>query len=329
MRSNAMDRRGSPLVSIVAPVFNEAQGLEAFIKRLTDALSHHRFELLFVDDGSQDTSWEVIQGMTRRDSRIRSLRFSRNFGHQAAISAGLEHARGDVVVIIDSDLQDPPEVIGPMIEKWQEGYDVVYGIRSDRQGEGLFKKMTATIFYRLFRRLSHIEAPLEAGDFRLLSRAVVDVLIGMPERVRFMRGLVSWVGFRQTGVSYSREKRFVGESKYPLWRMLRFALDGFTSFSSTPLQMAIYLGLAVTLIAFLLALYSLYIRLFTDTAVKGWTSILIAITFLGGIQLVMIGVIGEYIGRIYQEVKHRPLYLIREKSGFETDRSRQPERSEG
>lgn len=328
-----MNRHVTPLISIVVPVYNEAVGLREFAKRVVDVLGNRRrFELLFVDDGSQDASWEAIQALSKTDSRLRSIRFSRNFGHQAAISAGLEYARGDAVIVMDADLQDPPAVIEQMLEKWEEGYDVVYGVRSERQGERAFKKLTAAAFYRLFRGISHIDSPLEAGDFRLLSRPVVDVLVHMPERVRFMRGLVSWVGFRQTGVTYSREKRFAGESKYPLWRMLRFALDGLTSFSSAPLQMAIVLGLVVTLVAFLLGAYSLYIRLFTDTAVKGWTSLLIAITFLGGIQLVMIGIIGEYIGRIYQEVKHRPLYLIREKIGFESGEDAKvvcrPERSE-
>jgi len=226
------------------------------------------------------------------------------------------------VIVLDSDLQDPPEVIREMINKWKEGFDVVYGVREERQGEGFFKKWTAALFYRIFRQTTSLDAPVEAGDFRLLSRPVVDVLKRLPERVQYLRGLVSWAGFRQVGVPYTREKRFAGESKFHLWRMLRFALDGLTSFSSTPLQLASYLGLLVTLIAFLVGLYSLYIRLFTDTAVKGWASLLTVIIFLGGIQLVMIGVIGEYIGRIYEEVKQRPRYLIQEKIGFETETSR-------
>lgn len=314
-----MTKNNGNFISIVAPVYNEAQVLEEFYRALLQTLGHESFELIFVDDGSTDRSWEIIQGMGRKDERVRSLRFSRNFGHQAALSAGLDHARGDAVVIIDCDLQDPPEVIREMLKKWREGYDVVYGVRSERKGEGKFKKITATFFYHLFRKASNMEAPLEAGDFRLLARPVVEVLKQMPERVRFLRGLVSWVGFRQTGVFYSREKRYAGESKYPLFRMLRLALDGFTSFSSAPLQLAIYLGLIVTFIAFLVGAYSLYIRLFTDTAVKGWTSLLIVMVFLGGIQLIMFGVIGEYIGRIYQEVKRRPLYLIQEKIGFEPE----------
>ncbi len=307
----------SVLISVVAPVYNEAPLLEEFTKRTTAALSEWPFELIFVNDGSQDASWSVLQALGQKDARVKSICFSRNFGHQAAICAGLEHAKGNAVIIIDADLQDPPELMPEMLRKWQEGFDVVYGVRSERKGESAFKKWTATAFYRLFRRMSNMNAPLEAGDYRLLSRPVVDVLKQMPERVRFLRGLVSWVGFRQTGITYSREKRFAGTSKYPLFRMLRFALDGFTSFSSAPLQLAIYLGLFVTLIAFLIGCYSLYIRLFTDTAVKGWTSLLTVMVFLGGIQLIMFGVIGEYIGRIYEEVKRRPLYLVQDKIGFE------------
>ncbi len=304
-------------ISVVAPVYNEAETLEEFYRQVVRVLEGYDYEIIFVNDGSVDNSWEVLRKISEKDNRVRSLRFSRNFGHQAAISAGLDHAKGDAVIIMDSDLQDPPELIPAMIAKWREGYDVVYGTRSERQGEGLFKKWTATFFYRLFRQTTNIDAPLEAGDFRLLSRPVVEAIRQLPERVRFLRGLVSWAGFQQVGIPYSRKKRFAGTSKYPLWRMLRFAFDGITSFSSVPLQFASFLGLVVTMIAFLVGLYSLYIRLCTPTAVQGWTSILIVIIFLGGIQLVMIGVIGEYIGRIYEEVKRRPLYLVQEKIGFE------------
>ena len=307
------------MISVVAPVYNEAGVLREFHGRLVKALSSEPFEMIFVNDGSRDSSWAVLRELAHEDPRVRLLSFSRNFGHEAAISAGLEHAEGDAVIILDSDLQDPPETIPEMIKKWKEGYEVVYGVRKERQGEGPFKRWTAMIFYRLFRQAASFDAPLEAGDFRLLSRPVVNILKQLPERVQYLRGLVSWAGFRQTGVPYSREKRFAGETKFSLWRMLRFAFDGLTSFSSAPLQLASYLGLAVTFAAFLVGLYSLYIRLFTDTAVKGWTSLLTVIIFLGGIQLLMIGVIGEYIGRIYEEVKQRPRYLIQEKIGFERD----------
>lgn len=308
------------LISIVVPVFNEEKVLREFHKRTAQALSVHRFEILFVNDGSTDGSWEIIQDLTKADARVAGLSLSRNFGHQAALTAGLEHAQGDAVVLMDADLQDPPEVIPGMIQKWQAGYDVVYGIRSKRKGESLFKKFTASVFYRIFRGATSVPVSLEAGDFRLLSRKVVDVLNQTPERIRFLRALTSWVGFNQTAVPYVRDPRFAGKSKYPLFKMLKFAFDGLTSFSSLPLQLASYLGFAVTTVAFLVALYSLYVRLFTQTAVRGWTSLLIVVIFLGGVQLLMIGIIGEYIGRIYEEVKRRPLYLLKEKVGARQER---------
>ncbi len=305
----------TPEISVVVPVYNEDKVLTEFYNRTTAALGKSDFEILFIDDGSTDSSWEIIQGFAAKDRRVMGVCLSRNFGHQAALTAGLEHANGQAVVTIDCDLQDPPEAIPQMIEKWREGYDVVLAKRTERKGESAFKKWTALLFYKLFRRLSRVNLEVEAGDFRLLSRTVVNVLNQTPERIRFLRALTSWAGFKQTAITYLRDARFAGETKYPLFKMIRLALDGLTSFSSTPLQLASYLGFAVTSVAFLIGLYSLSIRIFTPTAVKGWTSILVVTIFLGGIQLVMIGIIGEYIARIYEEVKRRPLYLVQKKVG--------------
>ncbi len=305
----------SKLISVVAPVFNEEQTLPEFVARVSAALSSYTFELILVDDGSRDASWSLIQEAARKNSSIHGLRFSRNFGHQPALSAGLAQARGDAVVLIDGDLQDPPEMIPLMIEKWKSGADVVYGVRTERKGETAFKKITASLFYQLINRISHVKIPLETGDFRLLSRRSADALKSLPERVRFMRGLTSWVGFKQEEILYSRDPRFGGETKFSFFKMLKFALDGITSFTAVPLQMATYLGLFMSAAAALFAVYSLAVWIFTSAPVKGWTSLLLVVVMLGGIQLIMIGLIGEYIARIYEEVKQRPLYLISEKAG--------------
>jgi len=237
----------------------------------------------------------------------------------------VEHARGDAVVLIDADLQDPPEVIGEMVARWQEGYDVAYGVRTDRPGESAFKLATAKAFYRGISRLSETAIPLDTGDFRLMDRKVVDALAAMPERDRFVRGMVSWVGFRQVAVPYSRQARFAGESKYPLWKMVRFALDGVTSFSVQPLRVATWLGFAVSGLALVGIVYALALRLFTSSWVTGWTAMMIAVLFLGGVQLLSLGIIGEYIGRIYGEAKRRPLYLVAERYGFASERVEEPE----
>ena len=244
------------------------------------------------------------------------VRLSRNFGHQLAVSAGLEHAAGDAVVIIDADLQDPPEVIPEMVARWRDGYHVVYGMRTDRPGETAFKLWTAKLFYRFINRLSKVQIPLDVGDFRLLDRQVVDVLLAMPERDRFLRGMVSWIGFRQAAVMYRRAERRAGESKYPLFKMLQFAADGVLSFSLTPLRLALWVGFLSIGLAFAGIVYALIIRLYTDRYVRGWTSIFTAVLFIGGAQLVTLGIIGEYIGRIYAEVKRRPLYVVEERFGF-------------
>lgn len=303
------------LISIVVPVYYEEQVLEAFHARVVSAMApigdEFRFELVFVDDGSEDRSLDILLALRQEDPRVKVLRFSRNFGHQIAVTAGVDHAKGDVVVIIDADLQDPPEVILQMLDKWREGYKVVYGVRAERKGESAFKLVTAKAFYRLMGRLSEIRIPLDTGDFRLMDRAVVEGLRDMREESRYIRGMVSWLGFRQCGVTYSRDPRYAGETKYTLRKMVRFAFNGITSFSEKPLILAGWLGLLVTLGGGLLLLFIVVGRIFKPwTVVSGWASIMAIILFFGGVQLLSLGVIGQYIGRIYREVKRRPLYVI-------------------
>jgi len=275
------------------------------------------FEIIYVDDGSTDGTASVLRELQAEDSRVRVVRLSRNFGHQVAITAGLEHASGDAVVIIDADLQDPPEVIGEFVARWREGHDVVYGVRIDREGETAFKRWTAKAFYRFINRLSDTRIPLDTGDFRLMDRAAVDALLSMPERDRFVRGMVSWLGFSQTAVPYARAARYAGSTKYPLFKMLRLATDGILSFSITPLRLATWTGFAASGLAIMGILYALYAHFFASGLVKGWTSSLIAVLFIGGVQLICLGIIGEYVGRIYGESKRRPLYFVRERLGFD------------
>jgi len=307
------------LLSVVVPCFNEAEVLWETHGRLVHTLTQIMdldFEIIYVDDGSRDATPDVTREIQALDPRVRTLRLSRNFGHQTAVTAGLEHASGDAVVLIDADLQDPPDVIVDMVARWREGYDVAYGVRTDRDGETRFKLATAKTFYRLLNRLSETEIPLDTGDFRLMDRAVVDVLRAMPERDRFVRGMVAWVGFRQIAVPYRRAARFAGESKYPFLKMVRFALDGLTSFSRAPLRLATWMGFLVSAVALAAITYALFLRLFTNNWVTGWTALFIAVLFIGGAQLLSLGVIGEYIGRIYGETKRRPLYLVEEARGF-------------
>lgn len=311
------------LLSIVVPCFNEAEVIAETMRRLLDlssSLAPLAVELIFVDDGSRDETRQLLRGFARDDARIRVVGFARNFGHQIALTAGIDAAHGDAVVLIDADLQDPPEVVHQMIAKWREGYDVVYGTRTERAGESAFKVATARAFYRLLNRLSDVPIPLDTGDFRLMSRAVVDTLRAMPERDRFVRGMVSWVGFRQFALPYRRAERFAGETKYPLSKMLRFATDGILSFSTKPLQLSVAMGMVSALLALVGIVYALSLRLFTDIWVEGWTALMIAVLFVGGVQLISIGILGEYIGRIYNEIKRRPLYVVEEYLGFEDDR---------
>ena len=309
----------TPLLSVVIPCYNEEEVIGETMKRLKafcSELVNLHVELIFVDDGSRDRTRELLKSYAAEDSRIRLIGFARNFGHQIAITADIDAACGDAVVLIDADLQDPPEVVHEMIGKWREGYDVVYGIRIGRPGESAFKLATARGFYRLLNRLSDVSIPLDTGDFRLMSRHVVDTLRAMPERDRFVRGMVSWVGFEQTALPYKRAERFAGKSKYPLRKMLHFAVDGILSFSTKPLQISIALGIASALIALMGIMYVIFLRIFTNIWAPGWTAQMTAVLFIGGVQLVSIGILGEYIGRIYNEVKNRPLYVASEYVGF-------------
>ncbi len=312
----------TPLLSMVIPCYNEEAVIDETLKRLMafrETLTDLRVEFIFVDDGSKDQTRQKLLQWQQQDQDIRILGFARNFGHQIAVTAGLDAACGDAVVLIDADLQDPPEVVSEMIQLWRNGYHVIYGTRVDRPGESAFKLFTARCFYRTLNQLSDIAIPLDTGDFRLMDRRVVEVLKTMPERDRFVRGLVSWVGFKQVALPYRRDKRFAGESKYPLRKMIRFATDGILSFSTKPLQIAITLGMCTSFIALLGIINTLVVRLTTSHWVAGWAEIMTAVLFLGGVQLICIGILGEYIGRIYNEVKRRPLYVVQDKIGFKED----------
>lgn len=318
------------LVSVIVPCYNEEEVIVETNRELVATLAASQgidFEIIYVDDGSHDATADMLHAIHAADSRARVVLLSRNFGHQIAVSAGLEHAAGDAAVIIDADLQDPPAVIPEMIERWRDGYDVVYGVRGERAGETAFKRGTARAFYRLINRISEIEIPLDVGDFRLLDRKVVDVLLTMPERDRFLRGMVSWIGFRQVAVLYNRAPRRAGQSKYPLMKMVRFAVDSVISFSFAPLRLAIWGGFIALGASFVGIVYALAIRLYTTDWVKGWASIFTAVLFLGGVQLITLGIVGEYVGRIYAEVKLRPLFVVRERLGFNDEPQRSKETS--
>jgi polyisoprenyl-phosphate glycosyltransferase len=308
-----MTVRGEPgLITVTAPVLNEEDILEIFYGRVRDALEGYEWELVLVDDGSTDATPAMLDDLAARDERVKVIHLARNFGYQPAVIAGLDHARGDVVVTIDADLQDPPELIGAMLERWRQGSDVVYAVRRERNGESRLKLLTARWFSRLFRRLAELDIPTNVGDFRLLDRRAVDALLRMRERSRFMRGMTVWVGYTQSSVPYDRDPRFAGETRYRWRTLLKIALDGISSFSHVPLQIATLVGFAVSFISFLGIPYVVVSRLF-DLYVEGLSTVLFAILFLGGIQLITLGIIGEYISRIYDEVKRRPLYLIRER----------------
>jgi dolichol-phosphate mannosyltransferase len=310
------------LISVVVPCYNEEDVIHETHARLSAALAGMAgvaYEIIYTDDGSRDRTPELLEQIQAGDPTVRVLRLSRNFGHQIALTAGLEHAAGDAVVVIDADLQDPPEVIPEMVARWRDGYEVVYGMRTDRPGETSFKLWTAKVFYRLMNRLSETKMPLDAGDFRLMDRKVVAALLAMPERDRFLRGMVSWVGFRQVALLYARAPRHAGVGKYPFWKMVRFAADGVLSFSLMPLRLAVLTGFLAIGMALAGIIYAVLLRLYTTDWVRGWASIFVAVLFMGGVQLISLGIIGEYIGRIYGEVKHRPLYLLREKLGFEDE----------
>jgi dolichol-phosphate mannosyltransferase len=306
-------------LSVIVPCFNEEEVIEHTNDRLARALGAITpdFEIIYVDDGSRDRTAELLQKIQAASPQVRVIRLSRNFGHQIAVTAGVEYARGDAIVLIDADLQDPPEVIADMVAKWREGYHVVYGQRVDRPGETKFKLWTAKLFYRFINRLSEVPIPLDTGDFRLMDRAVVDALNRMREKHRLLRAMTSWVGFRQVGVPYSRAERFAGTSKYPLRKMLVLAVDGIVSFSAVPLKVVTTVGLTFSALSVVGILYALTLRFFTDVWVPGWTLIFITVLLIGGLQFIFLGVIGEYIGRIYSEAKNRPLFLVMEELGFE------------
>jgi polyisoprenyl-phosphate glycosyltransferase len=308
-----------PTLSIVVPLYNEELVIGEMHTRLKAVLDANQvdYEIILVDDGSNDRTAELAMNICRDMPRVRLLSFSRNFGHQIAVTAGLDNSTGQAIVIIDADLQDPPEVILGMLDKWRAGAHVVYGVRIQRKGESFFKRATAAVFYRLIRKLTRVDIPVDTGDFRLMDRNVVDQLLTMRERNRFVRGMVSWVGFRQEKIEYVREQRFAGETKYPFKKMLRFAVDGVLSFSDVPLKISSIFGLICSLLSFALIIYGLVVRLFfPQFAIPGWASVFSAVLFLGGVQLMCIGILGEYLGRVYDEVKGRPLYVIKEKVNF-------------
>ena len=305
-------------VVMVVPFLNEQENIPVLYDRVCKAMEGQpeQWEILFVNDGSTDGSPEWIRNKSKEDPRVRMITFSRNFGHQIAITAGMDHADGDAVVIMDADLQDPPEVIPRLLEKWRAGSEVIYAVRRSREGETWLKKFLAASFYRVFRVLAKVNVPMDAGDFRLVDRCVVDALREMRELHRFMRGLTCWVGYRQAAVEYDRAARLAGETKYPVWKSARLAFDAITSFSASPLRWIVGLGLLVCAVAVLWGLYILYLAAAHPEGMqKGWASIIAVIVFLGGVQLVSIGVLGQYVSRIFEEGKRRPLYLIREKIG--------------
>jgi len=304
------------LVSVVIPIYNEENIIQELFKRLNKTLKEfEEFEVIFVNDGSKDNSLTLLKQIHSTDERFKIINFSRNFGHQISITAGIHHAAGDAVIVMDGDLQDPPELIPSLIEKWRDGNELVYAKRRVREGETKFKLLTAKWFYRILNAMSEVEIPLDTGDFRLMDRKVVNELNAMNENHRFIRGMVSWIGFRQTALSYDRDKRFDGETKYPLKKMLKFALDGITSFSSIPLYFSMYIGFGVAILAMAYILVVL-IKFFLGVTLPGYASLMVAILFLGGVQLITIGILGQYIGRIFTESKRRHLYIIEDKMGI-------------
>jgi dolichol-phosphate mannosyltransferase len=315
--------RSLGLLSVVAPVYNEEALIDEFYSRVCTALEGVEFELVLVDDGSSDGTQAALERLAASDPRVRVIYLSRNFGHQTALTAGLDHAGGDAVVMLDADLQDPPELIPKMLDNWRAGCDVVYAVREQRDGESRFKLATARWFYSLFDRLAQVELQHNSGDFRLLDRQALDALLSMRERNRFLRGMTVWVGYTQAAVPYRRDPRYAGETKYTFTKMLRFSLDAISSFSDRPLQLATLLGFVISTLAFIAIPVVIVLRL-THSYLPGFGAITITVLLLGGIQLITIGIIGEYVGRIYDEVKGRPLYLVRARRNFTADAGEQP-----
>lgn len=309
--------------SVVVPLYNEEDVLLETYKRLKKVMdsTNETYEIIFVNDGSRDKTAPMAYEICNKDNTVKFIDFARNFGHQTAITAGMDFSEGDAVVVIDADLQDPPEVIPKMIEKWREGYDVVYGKRLERKGETLFKKLTAKMFYRFLRRMTDVDIPVDTGDFRLIDRKVCEALKLVNERSRYIRGIISWLGFKQIGIEFNRDKRFAGETKYPFKKMMKFAFDAITSFSYKPLKLASYAGIMISFFSFIYLLVVLYIRLFTSWTEPGWASTLAVNLFFNGITLIILGIIGEYVGRIYDEAKGRPLYIVKQTKNFSEEKS--------
>ena len=309
------------LVSVVVPMYFEEEVAYECYHRLTDVMSRGEtdYELIFVNDGSTDKTLPILKGIALNDKKVKVISFSRNFGHQNAVTAGVFGASGDAIVIIDADLQDPPELIPDMIAKWNEGYDVVYAKRKQRKGESIFKLVTAKYFYKFLHAMSDVEIPKDTGDFRLMDRKVAEVFKNMPERNRFIRGMISWVGFKQIPLEYERQERFAGKTKYPLKKMLKFASDGIIGFSSKPLKMISFVGGCTILLSIILFIYSIIEKMIKGSTVQGWTSLICAVTLFSGVQLLSLGIIGQYIARIYDESKQRPLYIVDEKINYDED----------
>ncbi len=301
-------------ISVIIPVYNEELNIPLLFERVKNSVSGctTEFEMIFVNDGSKDNSIKLVKELAAKNSFVKYIDFSRNFGHQVAVSAGLDYSSGNNIVIIDADLQDPPELIPTMYNKMKEGFEVVYARRRKRAGESYMKKLTAKMFYRILARLTSVDIPVDTGDFRIMHRKVAEVLMKMPEQQKFLRGQIAWVGFNQTYIEYDRDERFAGDTGYPYKKMIKFALDGITSFSNVPLKFATITGFIVSGITFLMALYALYSRFISKNYVPGWTSLMLAILFIGGVQLISIGIIGEYISRLGANIRNRPLYIIKD-----------------
>lgn len=311
--------KSQPLLSIVIPIYNEEDSLPELYRRLCSSLSIAEiadYEIIFVSDASTDMSMKIILALHKADPRVKVIELSRNFGHQMAQTAGIDHATGKAVILMDGDLQDPPEILTGMIEKWKGGWDVVYGVRKSRQ-EGISKRVMYKLFYRILHYVSNINIPIDSGDFALMDRKIIDLFKAMPERSRFIRGLRAWVGFKQTPLEYERDKRFAGDVKYTWYKLTKLAIDGMLSFSTLPLKIVSFIGFLVSVLSFLGIATVLYLRLFTDRAIPGWTATVIPVLFLSGIQLLSVGILGEYIARIFDEVKQRPHYIIKDKKGFD------------
>ena len=317
-RAGSQDQVLPPVISVIVPIFNEEEVIPELYRRMVAVLGDidQPWELVCVNDGSRDESLSLLLALREQDPRVKIINFSRNFGHQIAITAGMDYAQGDAIAIIDADLQDPPELIGEMFQKWREGYEVIYAVRAHRRGESRFKLWTASAFYRLLRRITDVEIPVNTGDFRLIDRQVLLTLRRLREKHRFMRGLSSWVGFRQIGIEYQRVERFAGSTKYPLSKMLRLTMDAITSFSYIPLRLSTYFGFFLAFVSLLGIIVTTVLRLSGNNAFFGQASTLVAVLFLGGIQLIFLGIIGEYLARIYDDVKARPLYVVSGVYGF-------------